>query len=111
MNHAEFFAAHGQLGWLMLVGLALFPRITLLVVGGPFGILGWIGWAICPHLVVAVVATSLYWDTNPVLCVVAWFFAFAGTGGEGRFAHRRIRRRSRRERRGRRDEARANPLS
>ena len=93
MAHADFFAAHAEWGWLLLFGLACFPRITLLFVGGAFGPLAWLGWLICPHLLVAILATTHYWDTNPVLCVVSWFFAFAGTGGEGRIAHHGARRR------------------
>lgn len=88
----SFFEVHA-LPWLVLGGLALFPRITLLIVGGPFMWLQWLGWLVAPHLLVAIMATVLYWQTNPVLCVVAWFFAFAGTGGEGRVAHRRVWRR------------------
>ncbi len=99
MHHADFFAAHAEWGWLILVGLVVFPRITLLFVGGPFGVLSWLGWIFCPHLLVAILATSVYWDTNPVLCVIAWFFAFAGTGGEGGFVHRGYRRRRRRDER------------
>lgn len=93
----SFWDAHTY-DWLILVGLALFPRITLLFVGGPasFGVLHWLGWVIAPHLLVAIVATTKYWDTNPILCVIAWFFAFAGTGGEGKAAHRGTRRRRRR---------------
>lgn len=79
----DFFAAHAH-PYLLLFGLAFFPRITLLFVGGPFGLLYWLGWAIAPHLLVAFLATTMYWHSNPMLCVVAWFFAFAGTGGEGR---------------------------
>ena len=84
----------------MLLGLAVFPRITLLFVGGPFGWLAWLGWLFTPHLLVAILATSWYWSTNPMLCVVAWFFAFAGSGGEGAAARhaRRRRERWRRER-------------
>jgi len=89
--------------WLVLIGLALFPRITMLIIAAPIGVLQWLGWVICPHLLVAIVATTTYWDTNPVLCVIAWFFAFAGTGGEGRIVHRGARRRRRRQRRERRD--------
>jgi hypothetical protein len=92
MHHADFFAAHAAWGWLVLVGLAVFPRITLLFVGGPFGVFAWLGWLVCPHLLVAILATSRYWDTNPALCVVAWFVAFAGTGGEGRMVHHGARR-------------------
>ncbi|MGE0792063.1 MAG: hypothetical protein AB7S26_40695 [Sandaracinaceae bacterium] len=98
MPHADFFTVHAEWGWLVLIGLALFPRITLLFVGGAFGPLAWLGWVICPHLLVAILGTTYYWDTNPVLCIVAWFFAFAGTGGEGRFAHHHARRSRRRDR-------------
>ncbi|CAM3269140.1 ComEC/Rec2-related protein domain-containing protein [Sphingomonas antarctica] len=69
-----------------LVGLALFPRITLLFFAStPFGWLAWIGWVIAPHLLVAVLSLP-FWDSNPVLVIIAWFFALAGTGGEGRLA-------------------------
>jgi hypothetical protein len=71
-------------GWMFLVAIALFPRITmLLAVAVPFGWLAWLGWAFAPHLTVAILATNYYWDSNPALCLVSWFFAFAGTGGEG----------------------------
>ena len=79
----NFFDAH-SLDWIILVGLATFPRITLLFVGGPFGLLSWVGWLFAPHLLVAILATSAYWTTNPVVCVIAWFIALAGTGGEAR---------------------------
>lgn len=87
MDQADFFSSHAY-PVLLLIGLALFPRITLLFVGGPFGLLHWLGWVFTPHLLVAIIATTRYWDTNPVLCVIAWAFAFVGTGGEGRYAHR-----------------------
>jgi hypothetical protein len=96
----SFFQAHpSALGWLMLAGLAIFPRITLLFVGPHFGLLAWLGWIFCPHFVVAIIATTKYWDSDPLLCVVAWVFALAGTGGEGRVAHRGVRRRRHRKRR------------
>jgi hypothetical protein len=91
----NFWQAH-PLGFLVLFGLACFPRITMLFIGGPFGLLHWLGWLVAPHLLVAILATTTYWDTNPVLCIVAWFFAFAGTGTEGRAAHRLGARRRRR---------------
>lgn len=87
----SFFDAH-QWDWLVLFGLAVFPRITLLFVGGPFALLHWLGWLFAPHLLVAILATTRYWETNPLLCVIAWFIAFAGTGGEGKLAHWRTRR-------------------
>jgi len=92
----DYWQAHAY-PLLLLFGLAVFPRITLLFVGGPFALLHWLGWVFAPHLLVAILATTRYWDTNPVLCVIAWFIAFAGTGGEGAGVRRgaRWRRRSR----------------
>jgi hypothetical protein len=92
----NFFQAHPA-GLLLLFGLAFFPRITMLFVGGPFGLLHWLGWLVAPHLLVAILATTTYWDTNPLLCIAAWFFAFAGTGGEGGAARWGARRRRRRD--------------
>lgn len=69
-------------GWLFLVGIAAFPRLTmLLAVSVPFGWLAWLGWLFVPSLLVAILATNYYWDTNPVLCVLAWIW-FAVKGGE-----------------------------
>ena len=96
LMHVGFWDAH-TFDWLVLFGLAVFPRITLLFIGGPFFLLEWVGWLICPHLLVAVLATTTYWDTDPLLCIAAWFFAFAGTGGEGKVVHYRTRRRRRRD--------------
>lgn len=93
-----FWSAHPH-PLLLLFGLGAFPRLTTLFVGGPFGFLHWIGWLFAPHLLVAVLATARYWDTDPLLCVVAWFFAFAGTGGEGKATQRVVVVRRRRDRR------------
>jgi hypothetical protein len=94
----SFWQVHpAGIGLLVLVGLALFPRITLLFIGGPFGLVAWLGWLFAPHLLVAILATATYWHTDPLLCVAAWFFAFAGTGGEGRVVHWGARRGRRRD--------------
>ncbi len=77
----DFWSAHG-IGFLLAI--ACFPRITMLVISLPLGILGWIGWVVAPHFVVAFYATTKYWDTNPVLCIIAWMMAFGGTSGEGK---------------------------
>ena len=72
-----------------LVAATFFPRLAMLFgVSVPFGLFSWLGWLFVPHLTVAVLATQHYWDTNPALCVAAWFVAFAGTGGEGAVAKR-----------------------
>lgn len=55
-----------------------FPRLTLLfssVTSG--GVLWWVGWAICPKLLVAILSLG-YWDTNPILVIGAWVWAFSG---------------------------------
>jgi hypothetical protein len=86
----DFWDVHG---WLFLVGATLLPRLTMLfAVSAPFGWLAWLGWLFAPHLTVAVLATTYYWDTNPILCVIAWFVALGGTAGEGKAATRVTRR-------------------
>lgn len=78
----DFWAVHGIF---FLIFVTLFPRLTMLfAVTIPFGWLAWLGWLIAPHLTVAVLATQYYWQTNPILCIIAWFVAFAGTGGEAK---------------------------
>lgn len=63
--------------------LLLCPRLTMLIMGicfFPFAhpILFWLGWLATPRLVIAILATSNYWDTNPVLCIFAWMLALGG---------------------------------
>ena len=87
----NFWDVHGVF---FLIAAALFPRLAMLfAVSVPFGWLAWLGWAFVPHLTVAILATKYYWDTNPVLCVIAWFFAFGGTAGEGKVVTPRVTRR------------------
>jgi hypothetical protein len=88
-----YWEIHGHLwGVLYILGLACLPRITTLFFTGPFGCLGWVGWLFVPHLLVAFWATTHYWHTNPILCVGAWIWALVGTGGEGKFAHSKAKR-------------------
>lgn len=78
----------GNHGIFFLVGLAIFPRITLLFFAAtPFGWLAWIGWLFAPHLLVAILSLA-YWDAHPFLVIVAWIMAIIGTGGEGGVASR-----------------------
>ncbi len=76
----SFWEAYGWIfGWIFLICVTVFPRITmLLVTSAPFGCLAWIGWIFLPRLTVAIFATVYYGSTNPILCVVAWFVAFFG---------------------------------
>ena len=84
-----------QHGILFLLGCAFFPRITTLLFSAvTFGLWSWVGWLVAPHLLVAILATTYYWHTNPVLVIIAWFFAFGGTGGEAKVAQRTARKNS-----------------
>lgn len=77
----DFFDQHTVIA---LIGLALLPRITLLVASfATGGLLWWLGWVFTPHILVAILSLR-YWDTNPVLVVIAWIFALLGTSGECR---------------------------
>lgn len=81
----DFWDIHGIL---FLFFATFFPRLTMLfAVSVPFGFLAWLGWVFAPHITIAVLATEYYWTTNPVLCIIAWFIAFAGTGGETKVVH------------------------
>ncbi|RDI96813.1 hypothetical protein DVT68_19870 [Dyella solisilvae] len=80
MAHHNFWDVHG---WLFVVAMFFFPRLTLLfssVVSG--GFLWWLGWLFAPRLLVAILATTAYWETNRVLVIAAWFWALAGEGAE-----------------------------
>ncbi len=78
----DFWQHHG---WLFLFGCAFFPRITTLFFSAvSFGFWHILGWIFAPHLLVAILATTIYWHANPVLCVIAWIFAFAGTSTEAK---------------------------
>ncbi len=83
MTH-NFFEHHG---YIVLICLALFPRLTLLI--GSFatgGLLWWLGFIFTPHLLVAFLSLP-YWETNPFLVIVAWVMALIGTVFEGKCAN------------------------
>jgi hypothetical protein len=75
----DFFTNHSPI---ILICLAIFPRLTLLLASFVTGgVLWWLGWFFAPHLLVAILSLP-YWDTNPVLVVMAWIIAFSGTSTE-----------------------------
>lgn len=81
-TQTDFWQIHGIF---FLIFITFFPRLTMLfAVTVPFGIFAWIGWLFAPHLTVAILATQYYWQTNPILCILSWFVALAGTGGEAK---------------------------
>lgn len=80
----DFWQAHGLI---FLICIAFFPRLTLLLSSvATGGLFWWLGWIFAPHLLVAILATYAYWNTNPFLVVISWFFAFGGTTTEKKIA-------------------------
>lgn len=70
-------------GVFFLVFVTLFPRLTLLFSSVPFGgVLWWLGLIFCPRILVAVLATVNYFQTNPILVILSWLIALGGEGLE-----------------------------
>lgn len=87
-NAVNFWELHGIL---FLIFVTFFPRLTMLFAAQlHFGLFHWLGWLFFPHLTVAVLATEYYWHTNPFLCLIAWFVALAGTGGEAKVMKNKV---------------------
>ena len=85
----DFWQHHGLI---FLFGCAFFPRITTLFFSAmSFGVWHILGWIFAPHLLVAIMATVLYWQTNPILVIISWGFAFGGTGSEAKITYSRVR--------------------
>jgi hypothetical protein len=81
----DFFAVHPGYSTLILLGCAFFPRITMFFIIDPFSsLLHALGWVFIPHFMVAILATFLYWETNPLLVVISWLLAFPTTGTEAK---------------------------
>ena len=79
-GNIDYFQKHGVF---LLVGLTLFPRLTLLfssIASG--GFLWWAAWVFCPRILVATLATVAYFQTNPVLVVTSWLIALGGEAFE-----------------------------
>ncbi|MCX7122069.1 MAG: hypothetical protein NTV32_00030 [Gammaproteobacteria bacterium] len=82
----SFWAIHGIF---FIFFLFFFPRLTMLFTGIAFawsGLLFWLGWIFAPRLTVAILATSVYWHTNMILCILAWLWALGGETFEKRSA-------------------------
>lgn len=78
-------------GLFLLVFLALFPRLTLLFSSLPFGgFFWWLGFIFCPRYLIALLATLVYFHTNPILVTFAWFIALFGESKEKVFIHKRV---------------------
>lgn len=89
----NFWDVHGVF---FIIFMFFFPRLTLLFSSVPLGgFFWWLGWLFAPRLLVAILATTAYWQTNTVLVVLTWIWALGLESGEKRTlhsVHRRIRR-------------------
>ena len=76
----NFWHVHGVF---FILFMFFFPRLTLLFSSVPFGgFFWWLGWIFAPRLLVAVLATINYWQTNPILVVLSWCWALSGETAE-----------------------------
>jgi hypothetical protein len=99
----NFFDHHGLF---FLIFITIFPRLTLLfssVASG--GLIWWIGFIICPRILVASLATVSYFHTNPVLVIISWVITLGGetmekfglSGTKSRFVFRTFKKEPRTE--------------
>jgi hypothetical protein len=85
----DFWQVHG---WWFIFFMFFFPRLTLLfssVLTG--GWLWWLGWLFAPRLLVAILATTAFWNTNTVLVVFTWLWALCGESTEKKVVIRKAR--------------------
>ena len=78
-------------GFLFIVAMFFFPRVTLIfssVITGWF--FWWLGWIFAPRLLVAILATSAYWDSNTILVILTWLWAMAGESTEKTVVSNRV---------------------
>ena len=84
----DFWHNHGIL---FLLGVTFFPRITtLFFTSVSFGFWAILGWIFTPHILVAIYATTYYWHSNPILCIISWLAAVGGTGTEEETVRRKV---------------------
>lgn len=87
-GNVDFWQVHG---WIFLIMITFFPRLTLFfssVSSG--GLLWWIGWLVAPRILVAILATFGYWNTNPFLVILSWLLAFGGESSEKHYVTKSV---------------------
>ena len=72
----------------LLIGLTLFPRISLFFCNIPTSLLFWLGWFLLPRIVIAINATIYYLDTNPILVIISWIIALSGESAEKKYTYK-----------------------
>ncbi|MFT5703066.1 MAG: hypothetical protein ACJAZX_000800 [Rickettsiales bacterium] len=72
-------------GIFFIIFLFIFPRLTLLLSSVAFGgLFWWIGWLFMPRLLIAILATTYYWENNKILVIFSWIWALSGEAFEKR---------------------------
>jgi len=90
-GNIDFWKIHGLL---FLICMSIFPRLTLLFSSVAFGgLFWWLGFFFAPRLLVAILATVAYWNTNKVLVIFAWLAAIGGESSEKYYMHKHTFRR------------------
>lgn len=85
----NFWDVHGVI---FIICMVFFPRLTLLFSSVPFGgFLWWVGFFFAPRILVAILASFNYWDTNPILVICAWLWALPFEGAEKRAVQVKVR--------------------
>lgn len=85
-GNTNFWDVHGVF---FLICILLFPRLTLLFSSVPFGgLFWWLGFFFAPRLLVAILATVSYWNTNKVLVIISWLSAIGGESSEKYYIHK-----------------------
>ncbi len=79
----DYWEVHGVF---FLIFISIFPRLTLLFSSVAFGgIFWWLGFFFAPRLLVAILATVSYWNTNKILVTISWLLAIGGESSEKLF--------------------------
>lgn len=79
-------------GILFLFFITIFPRLTLLFSSVAFGgFLWWLGFIFAPRILVAVLATMSYLESNPILVIMSWLIALSGESTEKYTFRRRFK--------------------
>jgi len=58
-------------------------------------ILFWLSFFLTPRLLIAILATTFYWQTNPVLCIFAWMNALCVGNASNHIAANQVNNRRR----------------
>ncbi len=90
----NFWDVHGVL---FIICMFFFPRLTLLFSSVPFGgFLWWLGFIFAPRILVAILASFTYWETNPILVLLSSVWALGGESAEKKTVSYRVRKYSNR---------------